>query len=306
MVRTPANTLIRASHAFRKRNAFAFRAVMLFFLVVALGCGQVSHRGEDSIAARELCRLGLAAMDGHRWQEAKTRFAHALKASPEDPEARRHLAQVLWKQGDTYAAIVQLHGAIELIGSQPQWTVELGEMFLATNDLDRARQCADLATELAPQLATAWVLRGHVLRRQGDFDEALGNFHLARSHGADDDHIALAVADIYARQNRPARVLASLPTAVIEPELQADVAIRRGQALLAMGRHDDAVTTLSLARATQPQNQQLLLALAEAQLVAGDLSAARHTVVESQPDNSQRRLELVTRIDEAQSGVMIR
>lgn len=281
------------------------RLGMFVMLALALlGCGQLPRRaGEKSIAARELCRLGIDAMDGHRWQEAKARFAHALKTLPEDADARHHLAQVLWQQGDSYEAIAQLRGAIESVGSQPPWTVELGEMFLAVDDLDGALRCADIATDLDPKLASAWALRGHVLHRQGEFDEALGNFHLARSHGAEDVRVAMAISDIYARQNRPARVLSSLPESVVELDQQGILALRRGQAMKALGRHGDAVKMLRLAKTAQPQNQELLYELAEAQLLAGDPGAARRTVIELEASESARQLELVARIESAQPNM---
>lgn len=240
-------------------------------MLPALGCGQLPRRqaGEKSIAARELCRLGLAAMDRERFQEARARFSHALRTCPKDAEARHHLARVLWEEGDTGGAITQLREAIELFDGHPEWTVELGEMFLAINDVDAAFICANIATGAEPQLARGWALRGHVLHRQGKFDEALGDFHLARSHGAESIEIQLAVADIYARQDRPARVLASLPETVVDSQQQVIVALQRGQALKKLGRFVDAADALSVAALAQPENTHLQAELAQVQMLAG-------------------------------------
>ncbi len=162
---------------------FSTAALVAWLLLAALmGCRALPCRGpcpERVIAARELSRLGLQAKDRGSFVEAEARFVRALEECPEDPHARHHYAKLLWQRGELVKAIEEMDTALRHSGDDPRLTVELGEMLLAQNELDGALECATCATAGDRRLASAWALRGDVLRVRGQLDEARRAYHRA-------------------------------------------------------------------------------------------------------------------------------
>ncbi len=244
------------------------------------GCATLNKRrsNDDAVAAREMTRLGQSAMDSNRWREAETRFAHALELSPDDVTARRHYAHTLWQLGQRSDAVEHLSAAVEKSGGDPNWTVELGVMLLAENQLTGAMAAADQALEVDKQYAAAWILRADVLQRQGLYEEALNHYHRARSLGATDARVLSNIASIYERQGRPHRVLTTLQRLqdqIGTAEMDAGTFQRMGLALRGVGRYDEAVETLTLAHQRNPNDRELLVELANCQYRAGQLDSAR-------------------------------
>ena len=257
----------------------ALVAWMCCLVTICAGCNSLGRRKSqgNAIRAREMTRLGQDAMVENRWQEAETRLGHAVQLCPEDVTARRHYAQSLWRLGQKEEAIKQLRYAVEMSGGDPDWTVELGEMLLAQDQLDQAEVVANQALEVDDGLAAAWELRANVLLQQGQENEALNDFHRARSLGGDTPQMLANMAAIYERKQRPHRVLASLlrlEERVGAYEMSVEDLQRKGLALRQVGRTVEAVDTLTLAHQRSPQNQEVLVQLADCQVAAGQIAEA--------------------------------
>ena len=270
------------------------------------GCATLNKRraNDDVVAAREMTRLGQDAMDSNRWREAENRFAHALELSPDDVTARRHYAHTLWQLGQRGEAIEHLSAAVEKSGGDPNWTVELGIMLLAENQLTGAMASADQALQVDNQYAAAWILRADVLQRQGLHVEALNHYHRARSLGATDPRVLANIASIYERQGRPQRVLTTLQRLQEQigiAEMDAGTLQQMGLALRRVGRYDDAVETLTLAHQRNPNDRNLLIELADCQYRAGQLNSARSSATAAVRMGlpSEQARTLMARIDTA-------
>ena len=248
-----------------------------------VGCSTLGRRRTqgNAVAAREMTRLGQESMVGKRYDEAETRFAHAVELSPEDVTARRHYAHALWQLGKKAEAIEQLEQAVQMSGGDPHWTVELGNMLLAENQLSQAAQACEQALQIDDQLAAAFVLRANVLLQQGREDEALNDFHRARSLGSAEPEVLYNMAAIYDRKQRPHRVLATLQRLedwLGASQLDVDAVRLKGTALQSVGRLEEAAETLAVAYQRDPRNQELALQMAECQLASGQVAAARRTL----------------------------
>ncbi len=243
-----------------------------------LGCQSLGRRRSqgDAIEAREMTRLGQEAMIQDRWQEAETRLQHAVELCPHDVAARRHYAQSLWQLERKDEAIEHLRQAVQMSGGDPNWNVELGEMLLEMGEVDEAEEFAMAALDVDPELAAAWELRGNVDLRRGDEDGALSNFHRARSLGSVRTSTLSAMGAIYERQQRPHRVL-SIVQRLEETsggEVDVETLKRKGLALRSVGRLSEAAGALALAHQRSPQDQGLLVLLADCQYAAGQTDAA--------------------------------
>lgn len=265
-------------------------AIPAWFVVISLllpGCRLFRHRGpsdEDIASARQLSRQGLDAQQRSDWQRAELLFAAAIVKSPNDERAHFGYAESLWRRGDKAAAISSMEEAVRLSGYDPERRVRLGNLYLASSDIERAALQADRAIATNPQLAGAWALRGKTEQAGGALDQALASYHRALSLDAGLADVQIAVADVYAQQNRPQRALATIqsladryPANQVPPE----VLFREGLALRALGRPREALAPLAKAAERSLARGDVLLELARTQQATGDLAAARGTIAEA-------------------------
>jgi tetratricopeptide (TPR) repeat protein len=253
-----------------------------WYLLLVAGCATtLSRRGpvDDSvIMARHLCQRGLYASGKGQWDQAEAAFARAVSVCPTDQRARQHYADALWQRGAGPEAVEQMRMAVKLSGSEPSLVIQLGRMHLEQGQLAEALEQAGQALQSNRNSADAWALRSDVLCRQGKTQEALDSCHRALSHAPGDRHLLLRTAELYRELGRPRGALVALETLAddFEPgEEPAHVLYLQGLALEALGRHEDALRQLCLARDRAPPTRELLCVLAELELKTGDLDSAR-------------------------------
>jgi tetratricopeptide (TPR) repeat protein len=234
-------------------------AVAILTAIPSTGCRmwqRVRTSSDEAVAAtRQLSLQGKDAQQRGHWDEAEALYAAALEKSPRDERARCGYAEALWHRGAQEEAVAHMEEAVKLSGHDPERLVQLGSMYLARGEYPRAGVQAAKAIAANRELAGAWALQGHVLAAQGSATEALAAFHRALSFQAHFPEVQLALADLYARQNRPQRALATLQTLASGyplDQVPAEVFMRQGLALRQMGRHQDAAR--ALARAAERPN----------------------------------------------------
>jgi tetratricopeptide (TPR) repeat protein len=278
----PAPRYRRASGVLR--GPAAASGVLIGLLIASIGCRAFRiHKVSDEniAAARQLSLQGIDAQQRGQWDRAETLFAAAILKCPADERARYGYAESLWQRGAWQQAVEYMEQAVRLSGNDPERLVRLGQMYRDRGDLLRAGRQADAAIAVNNQLAAAWALRGHVLLAQGDSSSALTSFHRALSYEQTLPDVQLAVARIYAQENRPQRALATLQAlaATYPPgEAPQEVLVQDGLALRALGRHEDAVTALAAAARIGNPSPELLCELARTQMLGGDPAAARQTL----------------------------
>jgi tetratricopeptide (TPR) repeat protein len=287
--------------------------VLISLLIGSPGCRSFrSHKVSDEsiAAARQLSLQGIDAQQHGRWDRAETLFAAAILKCPSDERARFGYAESLWQRGATQQAVEHMEEAVRLSGNDPERLVRLGQMYRDRGDLVRAGRQADAAIAVNGQLAAAWALRGHVLLAQGDSGGALTSFHRALNYEQPLPDVQLAIARIYAQENRPQRVLATLQSlAATYPagQVPQEVLVQEGLALRALGRHQDAVTALAAAAQVGNPSAELLCELARTQMLAGDTTAARQTLTSALQRAPQHPLfvALASELNSSRSAVIV-
>ena len=159
---------------------------------------------------RQQCQAGLEALRRGKDESALDTFAAACESCPVDERARFLYAESLWNGGNHEAAIAQMSEAQRLSGGDPESTIRLGQMHLAQGDVSRAAKEAARAISAAPQSADAWALEGDVLAQKQQYDVALARYHRALAYQANYPEVQFAVAELYARQGKHGRALATL------------------------------------------------------------------------------------------------
>jgi len=264
----------------------------------AAGCTSMSQHGrvpQNVVAGRQLLQHGMEAEHRGQWPEAESFYQRAVEASPADERARRHYAETLWHRGVADEAVAQMDEAVRLSGGDPQLRILLGQMCASGDDLHRAEQCARQAIRAQPKLPAAWALLGDCQRRRGELDEALASYHRAISHQESFPRVQLEIAEIYRRQNRPQRALATLDSLADQypPSKEPPrVLYLRGLALSALERYDAAAEELSAAIERGQATADAYYQLGNVELQAGRPTSARWAVrraLDLAPDHGPSR-----------------
>lgn len=198
---------------------------------------------EDVVAARRLSNEALAAADRDDVTHARGLLERAVRQCPSDVDARRHYAELLWREGDRVAAVSQMKEALRLSPGDVPLSIAAGRMVLEMGLLDDADSLAGSAVQLAPKSHEAWRLHGEVARARGRAEEALADFQRALAIEPNDRDLLFETAEIYRQLGRPRRALSTL--AMLE-ELYgpdgppASVLALEGLALEALDRPSDA------------------------------------------------------------------
>jgi tetratricopeptide (TPR) repeat protein len=132
--------------------------------------------------------------------------------------------------------------------------VNLAGAHLATGDLEGALGAADRAVALAPGIAQAQGTRGLVLSRLGRHAEALAALELAVETDPTRSTLQADLARAYLEAERPREALAAcLRLSDLAPSALAGP-LCAGEALLRLGRAEEARAELARARALAPQH----------------------------------------------------
>jgi tetratricopeptide (TPR) repeat protein len=262
------------------RRAWAAAAAALVLAVHLTGCATLRRHKDPSEAVgacRQLSREGVAAMEHGDSARARLLLEQAVAASATDVDARRQLAEVLWKEGAADEAVVQIEKAVHLDPRHAASVVRAGEMMLGVGQLERAAARADEALVLDPTLASAWALRGRVFRQRGQGERALADYHQALRYNPRAADVLLETAQVQYELGRPQRCLTTLDSllemypAGEEPRTALWL---EGLAFTATDRPRDAVDALHAAAARGAPEPELLYQLAQAQNAVGNVAAA--------------------------------
>jgi tetratricopeptide (TPR) repeat protein len=270
--------------SFRLDQAYLCSLSGALFLIACsvggAGCRLIGKSGviSDEIAAcRQLSQRGKSAMDRNDWQAAEACFAEAIRAHPDDAEARRCYADVLWRSGAQQQALLQAEEGLRLAGDDPASAVQVGEMNLTMGRLDEAGRLANIALDAHPSCFAAWALRAHVAQREGRYEDALADLHRALEHAPGERGLLFEVAELHRLLGRPQRALAALVAlreTYPDGEAPAETLYLSGLALAALARPAEAIDAYLAAADRGKAGADLMASLAEARLQVGDLEAA--------------------------------
>jgi tetratricopeptide (TPR) repeat protein len=256
------------------------QVVLVMLTLATVGCQLPGGRGPMSrslLASRQLCQQGVSAIEDGRWQQAEKLLAQAVQTCPEDPDARRQYADVLWHRDQQGQAIAQLEEACRLDINSASLRVRLAEVRLAVGQVELADRSVQSALDRNPKLAEAWAVRGRVMRAKGRLGQALGDYQRALGLSPEDRTVQLEIAELYGQLDQPQRALATLhdlADTYSPGEEPQQVLHLEGLAYAALERWDAAAESLSAACTRGQPTPEILFRLGRAELLAGRPAAA--------------------------------
>jgi Flp pilus assembly protein TadD len=193
-------------------------------------------------------RRALDAFSQGRLDEAERLMERVHAADPDDPLALHFLGLIAHKSNRLPLALERLEQALELAPNYPEALNDLGLVLLERRRLEEAAERFRAAIGLRPDFANAHAHLGEALQKLGRFDEAL--LSLKRAIALDPFHrmARVRLAACLLALGRPVEALEAAQALLgFEPTCQYGWAYR-GHALQALGRFDEARTTLDLDR----------------------------------------------------------
>jgi tetratricopeptide (TPR) repeat protein len=297
----------------KKITALASKAIRISHLALWMclpwlifgGCRTLQRSLPDGhlVRARQLSLRGADLLRRSRLHDAETLFAEALQHCPTDERAHWGYATILWEKGQPQAAIGHMREAIRLSGSNPEYVVRLGQMYLAEGNAAAAEEQARQVLKSHRDRADAWALLGDSQFRQEAPHAAMESYHRALLLQPDYPQVQLAVAETYRVIGRPNRALATLDRMVdIRPSQchTGETQLLRAQALIDLGRREEALTALRAVGDSLPIDQpDRQLQLAYGYFQVGELVDARMSlgkILQAYPDRAEA-LALQSRLD---------
>jgi cellulose synthase operon protein C len=213
-------------------------------------------KGPDRIDA--LFGLGNAELYQSRYKEARQAFEDFLDEAAGDPRARTaqyRLGELSYLTDDLPAARRALEAFTATKGDHPgletAWTY-LGDVYFALKDLPAARRAYERSLTAFPRGRMADRARyglGRTLANLGDRDQAIGLFRELAKQGASEwvDRAWLQIGTIEQGAGRFAEVveaMSALERAAPASTLKHEARLRRAQALVRLGRVEEAETLL--------------------------------------------------------------
>ena len=285
-------------------TSWLFRSAACWLgLLLLMGCASLRPRSpveRDVLLARQLSQQGLDALDRGQIKQAEDHFSEALDRCPANINARCHLADCLWKRGESLNAIEQLSDALAMSEhDDTQILIRLGQMKFDVGENAEAQKLVHRALQASPEAPAAWQLDGAIKHKRSDWPQALASYQRALSYQPNDAETQLAVAEIYADLQRPGRTLSTLDRLeqrVVPVQHRQRMLTLKGHALHGLSRYEEASDALLAAIEAGEPSPELLASLAETQFEAGQYQQARQTIRHALPVVGPEQTALLQRL----------
>lgn len=252
-------------------------------LVISNGCCLWRAQNPVSksiVESRQLVQQGVDALEHRRLDDAERYCSQAVRACPDDPQARRYYADVLWEQGRPKEALAQIDAALHNAPDDIEARLRSAEMRVITRDYDGALDDVRKVIDIDPKSGPAWAMKGRILREQGELQAALAATQRSLTYEPRRRDVLRQSADIYAALNQPSKALCALQAlsdTYAPGEEPQDLFVAQGFAYAALDRKIDAAQSFRVACERGPASSELLLVRAESETAAGQSSEAYRT-----------------------------
>ncbi|MBL8870490.1 MAG: tetratricopeptide repeat protein [Planctomycetaceae bacterium] len=205
------------------------------------------EREPDNLVALEVAVRALASLD--KVDEGIDFLSKQIEKNPKNSNAYRMRGQLLVTQKKLDEAVADLTKALEINAKDPLALMLRGEIYMDQKKLEEARTDIDSALLIEPGLIQGILLRSLVAANEKRYSDAIADMRKLVRAQPDNPAWMLQLASYYQLDNRP-RMSIKVSEEVIKKDEKNWRAHRlRGDALLSVGEHKEAINDYEKAAA---------------------------------------------------------
>ena len=229
-----------------------------------------------------------------RWSEAENELRKALQIDPDQGDWHFNLGLTLERTGRDAEALVCFENAARLLPDSIDSKLAIGTVCLRLERFAESEQQLERVLTFEPKIENAWAMLIDVQAAQGKHDSAATTFYLAQDAL---DHqsasVLVAMSCSLSTQNEGERALWCAREAIKIDSMVPGGRLQLANALLALGKGQEASQMLLQELREDPGNVQALLLHADVLAETGRINEAiikLHRVLELEPANVEAHI----------------
>jgi tetratricopeptide (TPR) repeat protein len=218
-----------------------------------------------------MAALAEALTDLKKYDEALKYCEDVIKRAPRSTLGYNLRARIKVMQDDVKGGIADLDEALGINGNDLQALLMRSQLHASQGDDAKAKADVDKALKVDPDLTPGIRLRSMLAAQQKRWGDAISDLQLLLQSDPTNTELRLQLAGYYVGDNRPRRAI-ELLTSILEGirdendpkqrEVKSDALRSRGDALLSVGKHADAIKDYDEALKIEPEDTGVLNNLA--------------------------------------------
>jgi tetratricopeptide (TPR) repeat protein len=200
--------------------------------------------------------LGIALVNSGRPKEAEPYLEQARAHSPGDAEIRASLVRAEFEAGETSQALASIDAAVDAIPENSRLDATLAFLCLHHRQAQKARQLLESASESNPQDVTLKLLAGASLKA-GEPVEALAVLKGVPEEAGSRGELAFLRGNAYLLAGNTQEASLYLAAAITADPRNANYQLAYATLQGTEQHYSDALTTLTKARALDPQTESI-------------------------------------------------
>ena len=214
------------------------------------------------------------------------KFADKLiERKPDEAEGYRVKGSLLYFKDDDKGALEQVNKALEKEPANVESLYLRAQIYSALKENDKAKADLQKAIENDPSEGRGILMRSMLAAQQKRFADAINDIKLLLQIDPKDEALRLQLAQFYVADQRPRRAIDLLTAVLDDNEKSVDALRARGDALLSVGKHADAIADYEKALSIDPKHTGVL----------NNLAWVLATSPEDNLRNPKRSIELATK-----------
>ncbi len=215
--------------------------------------------------------LARALILSKKFDEAMKYCEEVIKLAPKATEGYKLRAQLRWIKDDTKGALEDLGEALSINPNDLSALLMRGRLYAAEKKDALAKADVDKALRLRPDLPQAIELRSILAAQKNNYADAIADIQTLLQSDPTNPEYRLQLATLYVGDKRPRKAIELITTVIDgiaddknpeQKEIKSSALRARGDALLSVGKHAEAVKDYEEALKLDPEDTGVLNNLA--------------------------------------------
>lgn len=244
------------------------RLVVLLMIFAIMGCSSKEERRDSLIAnAKKL-------EQADKCPEAKIEARNALKLDPNATEAYLVLAKCAMKEQNWRDAFGSFSRALELEPENPDAMEQLSRLFLMANEVEKAKELSEKLLAVDPSSVNYRIIRAGVAIREKQLAQSIRMLKEILSEQPHHEEAVVGLATAYMDNGQLDEARALVSDAMAHNDKSAVLVNYMVNIALLQRDYDTAIANLQKLREFQPNNEAIILRIADMYLITGKIDQA--------------------------------